>query len=79
MDVYKALRDLYEEKKRLDALIASLEKKERAFSARRRGRRSMGPDERKAVSARMAAYWAAKRAGGNSASLNGDQAGAAAS
>jgi len=71
MDVYKTLRDLYEEKKRLDALIASLEKKGGAASAHRRGRRSMGPDERRAVSARMAAYWAARRANG---SENGNRA-----
>ncbi|HZU27770.1 MAG TPA: hypothetical protein VFA04_19725 [Bryobacteraceae bacterium] len=64
MDVYKALRELYQEKKRLDAMIASLETtlKRNKPAAPRRGRRNMGPEERRAVSERMAAYWASRRA-----------------
>jgi len=63
MDVYKALRELQQEKKRLDGIIASLEMKLKSRKpAARRGRRTMGPEERRAVSERMAAYWAARRA-----------------
>jgi len=64
MDIYKAIHDLMQEKKRLDAAIASLEARaganERAKS--RRGRKSMSPEERAQVSRRMAAYWTARRA-----------------
>jgi len=66
MDVYKAIRELQQEKRRLDALIASLESTSKGGSGRRgktRGRKSMGAAERKAVSQRMVAYWAARRAG----------------
>jgi len=64
MDVYKAIRELQQEKHRLDVLIASLESGMKGGRARgdRRGRKSMSPAERKAVSERMAAYWAARRA-----------------
>lgn len=73
MDLYKAIRELVEERKRIDRIIASLEamlargtipgegKIERK-PGKRRGRKSMGPEERKQVSDRMARYWAAKRA-----------------
>ena len=68
MDVHKALRELYQEKKRLDALIANLEEKVRAKARQphsttsRRGRRSMGEAERQQVSRRMSNYWAARKA-----------------
>jgi hypothetical protein len=65
MDVEKALRELYEEKKRLDRAIAALEAGMDTAAGRtggRRGRRSMGADERKEVSKRMARYWAQRRA-----------------
>lgn len=69
MDLYKAIRSLYEEKKRLDRLIQSLEKiQARAAAAElekprsRRGRRGMSADERKQVSERMKRYWAGRRA-----------------
>jgi hypothetical protein len=72
MDVYKTLRELHQEKKRLDAMIASLESRVKTKPAkRRRGRRTMGPEERRAVSERMAAYWAARRASQTSASGSG--------
>jgi hypothetical protein len=62
MDIYKAIHDLIQEKKRLDAVIASLETRSNTSLERsRRGRKSMSPDERAAVSRRMAAYWAARR------------------
>lgn len=68
MDVYKAIRTLYDEKKRLDRLIESLE----ALQARgegpeirkapaRRGRKRMSSEERQEVSDRMKKYWAARR------------------
>jgi len=73
MDLYKAIRELYAERQRLDDAIASLEDLVKAKSARtdlklnglkplrRRGRRSMPPDERRAVSERMKKYWAQRR------------------
>lgn len=70
MDVVKALRELYTEKKRLDAAIALLEARLRAGQAgaavkpgaRRRGRKSMSAAERLEVSKRMTLYWEARRA-----------------
>ncbi len=71
MDLYKAIRDLYAEKKRLEEAIASLEELLEAKSAtenlnldglrKRRGRKSMGPEERRIVSERMKSYWASRR------------------
>jgi hypothetical protein len=72
MDLYKAIQDLYAEKEKLERVIASLEELQRAAggsvppvpsSGRRRGRKSMNPDERQEVSARMKKYWAARRKG----------------
>jgi hypothetical protein len=75
VDLYKAISELHQEKKRLDRMIAGLEatlaKKKTASKAKigpkrgakRRGRKSMSEEERKQVSARMARYWASKRAG----------------
>ncbi len=70
MDIVKALRELYNEKKRLDAAIAALEARIRAGhngpgtkSAKgRRGRKSMSAAERLEVSKRMTLYWQARRA-----------------
>jgi hypothetical protein len=65
MDVIKTLRELYEEKRRLDAVIASLEanlEAQAAKPARRRGRKSMSPQERSKVSRRMRRYWENRRA-----------------
>jgi hypothetical protein len=66
MDVEKALRELYQEKNRLDAVIAQLEIKERSGvhevqRPRTRGRKSMTPEERLAVSRRMTVYWAERK------------------
>lgn len=73
MDLQKVLRELYEEKKRLEEVIASLEALQVSGGARsnesdlagdhakRRGRKNMGPEERLKVSQRMKKYWAAKR------------------
>lgn len=70
MDVIKALRELYSEKKRLDTAIAALEARLRAAQsesalkpgAGRRGRKSMSAAERQEVSKRMTLYWEARRA-----------------
>jgi hypothetical protein len=70
MDIAKALRELYNEKKRLDATIAALEagiKATRTGSAGksakgRRGRKSMSAAERLEVSKRMTLYWQSRRA-----------------
>lgn len=69
MDIAKALRELYTEKKRLDAAIAALEARLRASrtgsaakSGVRRGRKSMSAAERQEVSRRMTLYWEARRA-----------------
>jgi hypothetical protein len=69
MDLYKAIRDLYAEKERLERVIASLEElqqkavpvQETATARSRRGRKSMSPTERQEVSERMKKYWATRR------------------
>jgi len=69
MDIVKALRELYNEKKRLDAAIALLEARIKASHAGlgakpakgRRGRKSMSAAERLEVSRRMRLYWEARR------------------
>jgi hypothetical protein len=64
MDVNKALRELHEEKRRLDIIIATLEARlsNGARPRNRRGRKSMSPQERLEVSKRMSKYWEARRA-----------------
>ena len=70
MDIVKALRVLYTEKKRLDAAIGALEARIRAghngsgakLAKGRRGRKSMSAAERLEVSRRMTLYWEARRA-----------------
>ena len=69
MDLLKAIRDLYEEKHRLDAVIGSLElmlaaearTPARSRAVRKRGRKNMSREEREEVSERMKKYWAARR------------------
>jgi hypothetical protein len=68
MDLYKAIRDLYAEKERLERVIASLEELQKKASetpvqpnSKRRGRKSMGSRERQEVSERMKKYWAGRR------------------
>jgi hypothetical protein len=65
MDVYKALSDLHEEKKRLDSAIHALEARLKIVAGKRpqvrRGRRSMSVEERQQVSLRMSRYWASRR------------------
>lgn len=71
MDLDKALRELYEERKRLDRAISRIESRLAVLSDQSkrstRGRKSMGSEERLKVSARMTAYWAARRAQGQPA------------
>jgi hypothetical protein len=74
VDLYKAIRELHAEKKRLEEAIASLEELIEAKASteclhlddfkktRRRGRKSMPPEERQEVSERMKKYWAQRRA-----------------
>jgi hypothetical protein len=74
MDLYKAIRDLYAEKERLERVIASLEELQRVANdpnaaeteRKRRGRKSMDPEERQQVSERMKRYWAGRRQKKNS-------------
>jgi hypothetical protein len=70
MDIYKALQDLYAEKAKLERAIASLEELQRLGAGglpgfpqtgKRRGRKSMTPEEREEVSRRMRKYWANRR------------------
>jgi len=70
MDLRKTIAELYEEKARLDRVIASLEQLAAqdslpvALAAPRRGRKFMSPEERLEVSERMRKYWAQRKAGG---------------
>jgi len=70
MNLTKTIDDLYAEKVRLERVIASLEDLQRTASAnrvlapgrsKRRGRKSMGAEERQEVSDRMKRYWANRR------------------
>jgi len=66
MDVQKALWELYQEKERLNTVIAQLEIQQRATlyeveRPQRRGRKSMTAEERLAVSRRMTVYWAERK------------------
>jgi len=71
MDLHKTIQDLYAEKEKLERVIASLEELQRAADAnshvmgrsKRRGRKSMGSEERQEVSERMKKYWAGRRGG----------------
>ncbi len=72
MDLYEIIRELHDERKRLDRLIALLERRiameshSRTRRKSRRGRKFMGEEERKLVSERMRRYWAARRAAAES-------------
>jgi hypothetical protein len=70
MDLEAALRQLYEERERIERVIASLSvliprgrgsSGSAAFAGKRQGRRSMGQRERQEVSKRMKKYWARRR------------------
>jgi hypothetical protein len=66
MDLSKTIADLYEEKAKLDRVIASLEQLGENASSfpmnlSRRGRKFMSPEERHEVSERMRKYWALRK------------------
>lgn len=68
MNINKAIRELYAEKKRLDNVIASLEEMQQApvlasavIPEKKRGRKSMDEQARAQVSDRMKRYWAGRR------------------
>ena len=67
MDLSKTIAELYEEKTRLDRVIASLEQLGQETTTlriitSRRGRKFMSPQERTQVSERMRRYWAGRKA-----------------
>jgi hypothetical protein len=68
MNINKAIRELYEEKQRLDRVISSLEEMQRDAAAekaavpeKKRGRKFMDNQARREVSERMKRYWNARR------------------
>jgi hypothetical protein len=64
MDLNKAIRELHQELDKLNEVIAALESFERTGTlpdSHRRGRKSMGDEERRLVSERMKKYWAGRR------------------
>ena len=68
MDLYRIIRDLVQERDRLQRIIESLEATDHADKAlarpkgKRRGRKSMDPTARVEVSERMKRYWEQRRA-----------------
>ena len=75
MNISATLRALYAQKEKLERVIAAFEElrlaagpegdpaPDQARGSGRRGRTSMGPEERQRVAERMKAYWAARRNG----------------
>ena len=68
MNINKTIRELVEEKKRLDRVIGTLEEMQRTgpvevavLSQKKRGRKSMDGQARQQVSERMKRYWEARR------------------
>lgn len=65
MNLTEIIRTLHVEKAKVEDSIAALEALKASQAggapARRRGRKSMGADERREVSARMKRYWASRR------------------
>ena len=70
VDLIKTIEELRREKERLERVIASLEELNASVAGaetpvgNRRGRKSMSPQERREVSARMKRYWANRLASG---------------
>lgn len=65
MDLHRVIKNLHEELKKLNQVIAALEEFQRTGNLpapKRRGRKSMGADERQQVSERMKLYWKKRRA-----------------
>jgi hypothetical protein len=63
MDLNKVINELYAERNRLTETISALEKLLDTQALERRGRKSMGTEERRQVSMRMKRYWAERRKG----------------
>jgi hypothetical protein len=68
MDLMKMIQSLYRERELIERAIAGLgelrsisQDLPASLSGKRRGRKSMGAEERKQVSARMKKYWAMRR------------------
>jgi hypothetical protein len=68
MDLYRVIRELVQERDRIDRIIRSLEEAQlssksiaKAGLRKRRGRKSMDEAARKDVSERMKRYWARRR------------------
>jgi hypothetical protein len=68
VDLKNVLKELYSQRERLERVITSLEALHQdtvgaqpAGQKSNRGRKSMGPEERRVVSERMRNYWAARR------------------
>jgi hypothetical protein len=65
MDVHQILSVLWVEKRKLDKVIASLEELQAIQSdsaaPQKRGRKSMGKEERRKLSARMKMFWAEQK------------------
>jgi hypothetical protein len=78
MDLKAIIESLRIEKQRVERVIAQLEQMcgEGLFESkpvpvrRRRGRKSMDPEERQQVAARMKSYWAKRRKTGNETTEN---------
>jgi hypothetical protein len=65
MDLIDMIEDLRREKERVERIIATLERLQSPAvlatpEKKRRGRKSMSPEERRDVSERMRKYWADK-------------------
>ena len=64
MDLQETIRQLELLKRKVELVIAELEQlqgKEGGVSSNRRGRKSMGSEERQQVSERLKRYWANRR------------------
>lgn len=61
VNLNEAIRSLYEEKKRIERLIASIQRRNAPSPAVPRKRRRMTAARRLEVSRRMREYWAARR------------------
>jgi hypothetical protein len=65
MDLRQTIEALYAQKDKLERVIAVLEELQSTAPApqavKRRGRKSMPPEERAEVSERMKKYWASRR------------------
>src|SRR3954453_6147828 len=71
MDLYRIIRELVQERDRVERIILSLENMANSPNApfpgvgKRRGRKSMDREARQQVSERMKRYWADRRASKN--------------